>query len=613
MVNTTLPLPILKYLEMRPEAVETILLEYPFYQLPRVARILIQSKAPGNDVQELNFFGFNKHKLNQYIHVFQQHSVEPLIAEEEVDQSLEISSEPEVPFHDINIVVSEREHLSEEEQSQILNEETIELKDDVVITEENLLESNPKADDFNLSLEELEPIPNLTELIEIDFDNGFSLPDEELAEKIKNEAEKQVIEENKDFIEPIISKKEDFFSAPDLEEDDFDLTVKTPAQIPHPIEPIEIDFDNENSLPDEELSEILTREEETLEITEDTEPNLDDESENYIVIPEISDSSTSSFSIEPLDIELGEINTISDEELASKLEMEDSFNAQEETEDKASEEIELELTQSSTEANDDIEDGNKSDAEDSLIQEEGDTEVENILELGVLKTDIETVDLDESIVFESETPAPNYILPAALELLEREKLEPQAEQTESIESAVEVKTENVVETEVTNEEFENEDIKDFNSWLAAFSTQATTIETESSTEIIDPIEKDTRELDRNIQYSAQQSQVLASYEEEESEDPKINRDDELEGVLKDNFFKSQVEIKKATRKTPSEMRIQDEAQLSLQPLDLVSETMAILHAQQGNTSKAVEIYQKLIRLFPEKSSFFALQIENLRK
>jgi hypothetical protein len=239
--------------------------------------------------------------------------------------------------------------------------------------------------------------------------------------------------------------------------------------------------------------------------------------------------------------------------------------------------------------------------------------VENILELGVLKTDIETVDLDESIVFESETPAPNYILPAALELLERENLDTQAEQTESIESAVEVKTENVVETEVTNEKVENEDIKDFNSWLAAFSTQATTIETESSTEIIDPIEKDTRELDRNIQYSAQQSQVLASYEDEESEDPKINRDDELEGVLKDNFFKSQVEIKKATRKTPSEMRIQDEAQLSLQPLDLVSETMAILHAQQGNTSKAVEIYQKLIRLFPEKSSFFALQIENLRK
>ena len=545
MVNKTLPLPILKYLEMRPEAVERITLEYPFYQLPRVARILIQSKESDNDVQELNFFGFNKQKLNQYSLVFLQHSIEPIVAVEEVDPSLEISSEPEVPFHDVNIVVSELEHLSEEEKSQIQNDETIEL-------------------DGNA----------------------------ELIETIINE-------------EPILVS--------DLEANDFDLTNEELAPISHPIEPIEIDFDSENSLPDEELSEILTREVETLEITEDTEPNLDDESEDYIVIPEISDSSTSSFSIEPLDIELGEINTISDEELAAKLEMEGSFNTLEEVEDKASEEIELELTQSSTEANDDIEDGNKSDAEDSLIQEEGDTEVENILELGVLKTDIETVDLDESIVFESETPAPNYILPAALELLERENLDTQAEQTESIESAVEVKTENVVETEVTNEKVENEDIKDFNSWLAAFSTQATTMETESSTEIIDPIEKDTRELDRNIQYSAQQSQVLASYEDEESEDPKINRDDELEGVLKDNFFKSQVEIKKATRKTPSEMRIQDEAQLSLQPLDLVSETMAILHAQQGNTSKAVEIYQKLIRLFPEKSSFFALQIENLRK
>ena len=87
----------------------------------------------------------------------------------------------------------------------------------------------------------------------------------------------------------------------------------------------------------------------------------------------------------------------------------------------------------------------------------------------------------------------------------------------------------------------------------------------------------------------------------------------MEGFLKDNFFKTQVEIKKANRKTPSELRIQDEAQLSLQPLDLVSQTMAILHEKQGNVSKAIEIYEKLIVLFPEKSSFFALQIENLRK
>ena len=209
MVNTTLPLPILKYLEMRPEAVERITLEYPFYQLPRVARILIQSKESDNDVQELNFFGFNKQKLNQYSLVFLQHSIEPIVAIEEVDPSLEISSEPEVPFHDVNIVVSELEHLSEEEKSQIQNDETIEL-------------------DVNA----------------------------ELKETIINE-------------EPI------FVSV--LEANDFDLTKEELAPISHPIEPIEIDFDTENSLPDEELSEILTREEETLEITEDTEPNLDDE------------------------------------------------------------------------------------------------------------------------------------------------------------------------------------------------------------------------------------------------------------------------------------------------------------------------------------------------
>ena len=219
---------------------------------------------------------------------------------------------------------------------------------------------------------------------------------------------------------------------------------------------------------------------------------------------------------------------------------------------------------------------------------------------------------DESILFETEASIQNNILPAGIELLEREKLVNQAEQKEFIKSEIENELEEVKLSEVDNEKVEA-DVKDFNSWLAVFSTQPDSIKNKSAIEVIDPIDEDSIELERNIQYSAQQSQMLASYEDEEIEISKINRDDELEGVLKDTYFKSQVELKKAKRKTPSEMRIQDEAQLSLQPLNLVSETMAILHAQQGNTSKSIEIYQKLIRLFPEKSSFFALQIQNLRK
>ena len=458
MVNKTLPLPILKYLELPPESVEAILLEYPFYQLPRVACILTHSQNLDNNGQDHNFFGFNKQKLNQYINTFQQHSMEPILTEEDIDQPIEISSEPEVPFNDVDIIVSELEELSKEEKSRIINDQTIELDGDSSIEEHSIkeeifMESDPEAIDFDLTSVELGPIPLQVESIEIDFENELLLPDEELAEKLTRKVEVQEINEDSD-----------------------DLDIK--------------------------------------------------------------------------DSFIEEANSIS--------------------------------------------------------------KVEDILELGVLNASIETFDTDESILFETEAPIQNNILPAGIELLEREKLVNQAEQKEFIKSEIENELEEVKLSEVDNEKVEA-DVKDFNSWLAVFSTQPDSIENKSAIEVIDPIDEDSIELERNIQYSAQQSQMLASYEDEEIEISKINRDDELEGVLKDTYFKSQVELKKAKRKTPSEMRIQDEAQLSLQPLNLVSETMAILHAQQGNTSKSIEIYQKLIRLFPEKSSFFALQIQNLRK
>ncbi len=61
-----------------------------------------------------------------------------------------------------------------------------------------------------------------------------------------------------------------------------------------------------------------------------------------------------------------------------------------------------------------------------------------------------------------------------------------------------------------------------------------------------------------------------------------------------------------------EQKVEKLAEVSINDREVVTEAMAEVWEKQGNTSKAIEVYQKLSLLNPPKSSYFAAKIEQLK-
>lgn len=58
--------------------------------------------------------------------------------------------------------------------------------------------------------------------------------------------------------------------------------------------------------------------------------------------------------------------------------------------------------------------------------------------------------------------------------------------------------------------------------------------------------------------------------------------------------------------------IDGEEEIEFDPLDFVTETLAKIYADQGYYDKAIEVYAKLILLYPEKSTYFATLVNEIK-
>lgn len=109
---------------------------------------------------------------------------------------------------------------------------------------------------------------------------------------------------------------------------------------------------------------------------------------------------------------------------------------------------------------------------------------------------------------------------------------------------------------------------------------------------------------------------------QESTDKSIKTDknkDELDSTAQKSKIDQLVEKinTEKTKNTPAQKAFFSAPQKAKESLDEsgvpVSETLAKIHVAQGNFPKAIKAYQQLILNFPEKKSFFALRIEELKK
>lgn len=517
---------------MAPEAIEKILVEYPFYNLPKVAKILELNKMAGDKLEEINYFGFESPKLIQYAEIYSQFDINTYINEVELNEvtteSPSLVIENNSPnFNDIHVEIAEAN--------------SIEIQEPIIAENNTILDTNlPKNESTNTTIFEIGDI---------------------------NEVQKIELEETP--IEFNFKTKEQI--------DNFEFNLPKEIEETPIIKTNYIDLGGFQNIPSTESTTI-----DFIQFANKIEAKLEDN--DSIILNEIEKNP-------PLEIE---------EEYKSESIKEELYLEKKPIDQNRKPSLENIFLDNIIQYTD-----IKVDADLIEFQSKKTVKLEEIIE----PTEIDQNDKIESVESEvfSGIEEPKIVEPFFID--ETIDINTSFSTNEIVEPKIELESTNLnkeeIETTELSEVENNANDQDFNAWLNNFSRS-----TKPTLNIADKKNNNTDELNQNIAISQIENTILEDSKLESN--LKIAKDDDLEKILQDEFYLSQLKSKKGSKTLPVDNRIQDEANQSLISTDLYSETIAVLYANQGNKQKAIEVYENLILKFPEKSSFFAVQIENLK-